>query len=140
MAYAFFKTSRDAHYISQGTVVKRIKVLSQTEIDMAIENIINSYIGSEDKERIRAKILSDIEGCLKDAGNSQLIEILELDNENTSPLTHELNKGTKKLFTNKRWLNRYGAKIGSDSIMAGMRLPPLPRTITILKKRASKKK
>jgi hypothetical protein len=127
--FVFLKTSRDAHFVAQGTIVKNAKPLNDAEIEAIIEDIVLTIPDQSpaDRTRLREQIQTDIMVCRKDVQNTQVYEILELDKEETSPLANELNLRTEFLFRDDMWLDRDSERVGADSIRVGRELPCLPK-------------
>jgi hypothetical protein len=127
--HVFLKTSRDAHFVAQDTVVKDAKPLSDAEIEAIIEDIVLTIPDQSpaDRTRLREQIQADIAQCRKEVSNSEVYEILEVDKEETPPLASELNLRTEFLFRDDMWLDRHSERVGADAIRVGRELPCLPK-------------
>jgi hypothetical protein len=127
--HAFLKTSRDAHFVAQGTIVKNAKLLSDAELEATIEDIVLTIPDQlpADRTRLRDQIQADVAECRKEVQDIAFYEILEVDKEETSPLTNELNLRTEFLFRDDMWLDRHSDRVGADAIRVGRELPCLPK-------------
>jgi hypothetical protein len=116
----FLKTSRDAHFISQETLLKKVKLLSASgDVNAAISRI--NDVSPSILNMIREDLLSGHpEGI-------PIVEILEADYPNTSPLTSELNARTEILFRDVHWLDMYASRVGKENIVIGMAMAGLPK-------------
>jgi hypothetical protein len=112
----FLKTSKDAHFINFGTIIKRLRVLSDTgDSNEATANILAD---------ISADIKAQIKNDLTDIPSGiNIVEILEVS-RSTPALTKTLNSLTRGLFGDDEWLD--GKNIGEEKIRLGRELPSLP--------------
>ncbi|HEX5167545.1 MAG TPA: hypothetical protein VFW11_00120 [Cyclobacteriaceae bacterium] len=136
-AHVFLKTSRDAHFVAQGTIVKNARELIGGALEQAIDDIVSTLPDPIVRDEVRKQILEDIKTCQDEVntlngGNvTEVVEMLDLDFDEacgTSPLINELNIRTEFLFRDEMWLGKYGERVRADKIRIGRRLPCLPKS------------
>lgn len=119
----FIKTSRESHYVTVGTFIKKVRVFE------------NSEKAREEFNKKAKQYSSWLDDDIKLIGieypgvTFTFVEILELDNVNTTPLADKLNEYTRKLFTQEidaEWLQENAQKVGRVYIEAGLSMPSLP--------------
>ena len=118
----FIKTSRDAHFVSQGTFIAEAGMLSSTGDPLEAVRAIKP--GRKIPPRIKIRILKELrkyKGAPK-----PIVEILRIDNAATPPLPKIFNAVTRGLFNDDDWLSQNGKLVGSDDIIVGRGLLPLP--------------
>jgi hypothetical protein len=112
----FVKTSRDSHFINFGTIIKRLRVLSDKgDSNEATDNIL-ANINADIKVQIKNDLFDIPSGI-------NIVEILEIS-KSTPALTKTLNSLTRGLFGDDDWLE--GKGIGEEKIRLGRELPALP--------------
>lgn len=118
----FVKTSRDSHFVSQGTYIGDLIMLSgEGDPNQAIRAIsANRKIPTSIKRRMLAD-LEEYKGTPK-----PIVEILAIDNAATPPLPKVINALTRGLFNDDDWLDQNNRLVGSDDIKRGRDLLPLP--------------
>lgn len=117
----FVKTNRLSHHVANGTFILKINSI----ISLAAAKARFSHLPPQ----IVTEIYTDLDLITSNYPNLALVEILEADDQNTSPLTKKLNEYTRKLFTkdsslnaeDRIWLDN-NAYIGKEHIEQGMSL------------------
>jgi hypothetical protein len=115
----FIKTSADAHFLPQGTVIKRLKILGTSGNINTV--LANTSLPSQGSSQISADLVKYPGGP-----DTIVTEILEIDQEASSPLAQEVFDLTETLFHDDEWLARNGARVGKADIELGRELPRLP--------------
>jgi len=117
----FAKRNRNSHFVTHGTYVKKVKVISivgdKALAADAIQQTANNQI-----QNLSADLMDLPVGL-------PLVEILEIDNDNTPPLIREFNRLTERLFNDEKWLNDNGERVGADDIRVGREMPELPTAV-----------
>jgi len=120
----FVKTKLQSHFVNEGTYVLEVNRLGTVEdakqVFRKIPEVAN-YISAIEND------LNTIGSELLDAKLTDLpvVEIVKIDEENTSPLTLKLNEYTRLLFSqvvDPTWLEKYGSLIGKDDVLAALRM------------------
>jgi len=117
----FIKTSKQAHYIMQGTCIKDWNILSANgDTEEALKNITN--VSMAIKDRIKADISA------KDFPKKMtIVEILMIDDINTTPLTKKMNALTRELFTKGKWTKKEAEEVGKEDIELGFKIKSKPK-------------
>ncbi|HEX7015988.1 MAG TPA: hypothetical protein VF191_10785 [Cyclobacteriaceae bacterium] len=115
--HVFVKTSREAHFVSQGTVVE-IASLGDTA-----EATLQQLAQSGMNEKVLRLIKEDFAN-LDATKKTRFHEITAIDDARTSALARMLNIVTEVCFKNDHWLDCAGS-IGADDIRLGRELPSL---------------
>jgi hypothetical protein len=118
--YVFIKTSREAHFVAQGTVV-HLHYLSD-DAEEAVR-AVEQGVGTTAAKLIR----SDLESLLEVKVKYYTID--GVDYEQTPSLTRMLNIITEGCFNNENWLSGAG-DIGVESIQIGRELPRLKSMVS----------
>jgi hypothetical protein len=115
----FVKTNADSHFVAQGTFINRIRFFSN--LDEAIAEM-KTVLGSD----FDTDVEKDLYKIGKEWPDLPIVEILEIDSANTSPLTTQMNILTEVLFNNAAWLRENGSKVGEKHVKKGRKLRRLP--------------
>ena len=115
----FVKTNADSHFVAQGTYISKIRFFNN--LDEAIAEM-KKNLGSD----FDPDVEKDLYKIRKEWPNLPIVEILEIDAANTSPLTTQMNILTEVLFNNAAWLKENGSKVGEKHVKAGRKLRRLP--------------
>src|SRR5690606_27109904 len=113
--HVFVKTSREAHFVSQGTAV--ILEDLADDVDSALRKLQGSV--SETVFRLIASDLEQLKGT-----KVKLHKIKAIDYKETTALAKMHNLVTEVCFNNDHWLDTAN-DIGVDAIRIGRKLPPL---------------
>ncbi len=126
----FVKTSRDSHFVSQGTYIRDLIILSgEGDPNQAVRAISPSR---KIPRSVKIRMLADLKEYK--GKPKPIVEILAIDHATTPPLPKVINALTRGLFNDDDWLGQNNKLVGSDDIKRGRDLLPLP-----LKKRYLKK-
>jgi hypothetical protein len=123
--HLFIKTSRDAHFVSQGTVVETGDMISDPV--RALRMIFDSAksFTRDEVNTVVTHFEDDLRKVNEESKNIKFYVIERIEYNLTTPLTQMLNIVTAGCFNSEYWLKNAG-KIGQESIKLGRRLPPLP--------------
>lgn len=116
--HVFVKTSRDAHFVAQGTAIESLRCIGKS-VSEAIESL--------KKHNVSSNVIRLIHADLKklEKQNARYYIITAINHEKTPSLTRMLNLITEGCFNNDLWLSTAG-DIGVRDIEVGRELPKLP--------------
>jgi len=108
----FVKTSATSHFVTHGTYVKKVRLVSsKSDAISAVEGNLQTA-------------MADMGDDFDLADAMPVVEILEINKSRTSPLTNKLNEFIEKLFSDDAWLDA-SAAIGQEKIKQGRKMPAL---------------
>ena len=114
----FIKTKREAHYVTQGTVIKKVHIF---------EDLGDAFKSLEFYFKDNPAILEDLKEITKQYPEiKKYVEILRIDYQRTTPLARKLNIYTLMLFAlDHEWLEANAEAIGKEDVELGLSLPPM---------------
>ena len=119
--HVFVKTSRESHFVAQGTAVE-LEPLGDTA-----EAVIKQLQLSGISETVLGLIKQDF---LKlDAKPKKFYQIVAVNDSRTTPLARMLNLVTEVCFRNDHWLDSAGS-IGVADIRVGRELPSVKKPVS----------
>ena len=119
--HVFVKTSRESHFLAQGTVVD-VEPLGDTADDM-LQRLSQGGVGKDVLELIR-KDLDNLKST-----KTRYYEITAVNDAASSPLARMHNIVTEVCFNNDHWLDSAG-DIGVADIRIGRKLRSLKKGVT----------
>lgn len=121
----FVKTNWLSHYVTMGTCILKVNKLGTVDAAKQAFRNITALTDHIDKiDRDLDSITSDLQKAnLPD--NLPIVEIVEIDEANTPPLTLKLNEYTRRLFKREidpTWLDLNGTRIGKEDVDVARRM------------------
>lgn len=120
--YVFFKTYREAHFITQGTLVNKFSVWEASQVQVELDKFVGKFF--KGNAELLERMKHDLSECQRQVGDKCKVIIIEgIDKAETSPLCNEINDIVGEKFINPEWLDKDSERKGSAAIRLGMSLP-----------------